>query len=113
MVRSFATRALQGQGYTALAAATGVEALDLARAHRQPIDLLLADLVLPKLCGQAVAAQLRVANPALRVIFMSGYPDVLHTDDPTYTAMAFLQKPFELTTLVQTVRTVLDTKIIS
>lgn len=113
VVRSFATRALQGQGYTALAAATGVEALDLARAHRQPIDLLLADLVLPKLCGQAVAAQLRVANPALRVIFMSGYPDVLHTDDPTYTAMAFLQKPFELTTLVQTVRTVLDTKIIS
>ena len=113
VVRWFAARALRAQGYTALTASKGAEALELARAHRQPIDLLLADLVLPQLRGTAVAARLRASNPALRVIFMSGYPDVLHTDDPTYTAMAYLQKPFELTTLVQTVRTVLDTKIIS
>jgi DNA-binding response OmpR family regulator len=107
-VRTFAARLLRRQGYTVLTASDGSEALRVARGHSQPIDLLLADLVLPKLSGKIVAEQLRALWPNLSVIIMSGYPDAVVASYGSFETMRFLPKPCSHELLVNTVRAMLD-----
>jgi len=107
-VRTFAARLLRRQGYTVLTASDGAEALRVARDHSQPIDLLLTDLVLPKLSGKIVAEQLRARWPNLSVIIMSGYPDAIVASYGPFGTMRFLPKPCSHEILVNTVRTMLD-----
>lgn len=68
-------RSLTRRGYQVLASSNGEEALRLAKRHSGPIDLLLADVVMPGMSGPELAARLREMRPGLRVLFMSGYPD--------------------------------------
>jgi two-component system cell cycle sensor histidine kinase/response regulator CckA len=108
-VRAFASRALQRAGYVVLAADNGGDALLLGEQHPGVIDLLLTDVVLPRLSGRALAARLQVIRPALRVIYMSGYTEdaiVQHgvLDDGT----DFIPKPISLETLLARVRGALD-----
>jgi two-component system cell cycle sensor histidine kinase/response regulator CckA len=107
-VRTFAARLLRRQGYMVLTASDGAEALRVARDHSQPIDLLLTDLVLPKLSGKIVAEQLRVLWPNLSVIIMSGYPDAIVAGYGSFDTMRFLPKPCSHELLVNTVRAMLD-----
>ena len=108
-VRAFASRALQRAGYLVLAADNGGDALLLGEQHPGVIDLLLTDVVLPRLSGRMLAARLQALRPALRVIYMSGYTEeaiVQHgvLDDGT----DFIPKPIGLETLLSRVRAALD-----
>jgi PAS domain S-box-containing protein len=109
-VRELTARVLRQQGYTVLAASNGDEALRLAREHRQPIHLLLTDVVMPGLSGRALIKQLAQIYPGLKTLFMSGYTDdaIVHQGvlEP---GVAFLQKPFSPLALARKVRGVLDT----
>ncbi len=107
-VCTFAARLLRRQGYTVLTASDGAEALRVARDHSQPIDLLLTDLVLPKLSGKIVAEQLRALWPNLSVIIMSGYPDAVVAIYGSFETIRFLPKPCSHELLVHMVRTMLD-----
>jgi len=108
-IRSFAARLLRRQGYSVLTASDGDEALAVAGNAPAPIDLLLADLVLPKVSGKVVAEQLRSRIPTLRVILMSGYPAAVVAQYEPFSAMTILPKPVAHHTLIQTIRAVLDT----
>jgi PAS domain S-box-containing protein len=96
---------LRSLGYTALAAGTGHEALSEARKHAGRIDLLLTDIVMPKMSGRELSQMLERLHPDLKTIYMSGY-----TDDAVFqhglfeTMPPFLQKPFSLSTLARKVR---------
>jgi CheY-like chemotaxis protein len=109
-VRTFARRALENGGYRVLIAASGADAMEVARGHPGPIHLLLTDVVMPGLSGRELAEQLLVERPDVRVIYTSGY-----TDDETVrhgvreAETAFLQKPFTPEELGQRIREVLDT----
>jgi len=108
-VRSMASRMLQLSGYTVLSAGDGAMALEVAAAHRGQIDLLVADVVMPRMGGRKLAEELRKLRPGLRVLYVSGYTEdsaVLKSqlDD----GAAFLAKPFEVDALAQRVREVLD-----
>ncbi len=98
---------LDMHGYTTVASTNGEEALALFRAHDGNFDLLVADLVLPKLSGRALATQVRVQRPELRVLFMSGYENVGAVDQ-SGPGTDRLQKPFSLNTLLERVRALLD-----
>jgi two-component system, cell cycle sensor histidine kinase and response regulator CckA len=107
-VCTFVARLLRRQGYTLLTASDGTEALRVAQNYSQPIDLLLTDLVLPKMSGKAIAEQLKTLWPNLGVIIMSGYPnDILATYGP-FDTVQFLPKPCSLELLANVVRAVLD-----
>jgi hypothetical protein len=74
-LRMLVVTMLEEQGYLVLQAGNGLDAIALAERHRGEIDLLLSDVVMPRLSGPELAQKLRVLRPGLEVLFMSGYND--------------------------------------
>jgi signal transduction histidine kinase/ActR/RegA family two-component response regulator len=108
-VRELISEWLTGHGYAVLAAGNGTEAIALAEGHTGPIDLLIADVIMPQMGGPALAARLVPMRPEMRVIYMSGYADEAIGDPDVLAAgAAFLQKPFSLDVLVRKIREILD-----
>ncbi|MCB0153368.1 MAG: response regulator, partial [Anaerolineae bacterium] len=108
-LRSLIQATLEERGYTLLAATHGDEALALAHAHPEPIDLLLTDVVMPKMSGRVLAAHLTVRQPGLKVLYISGYTDDAVVRHGLLTAeVEFLSKPFSPTILAAKVRQVLE-----
>jgi PAS domain S-box-containing protein len=106
VVRSLVVQVLEGEGYRALVADNGQDALALASENH--VDLLLTDLTMPKLGGRQLAEQLRVSHPDLKVVYMSGYAEGgILSDGVLPPATAFLSKPFTFTELEEKVRSLL------
>ncbi len=74
-LRKLAAKVLEDAGYSVLQAANGLDAVTTAERHRGPIDLLVTDVVMPRLSGPELAQRLRGLRPGLEVLFMSGYND--------------------------------------
>jgi two-component system cell cycle sensor histidine kinase/response regulator CckA len=103
---------LEIHGYTTVAARSSEDALVQFTAHHGNFDLLVADVVLPKLSGRLLAEQLRVQKPKLRVLLMSGYENVGLFDN-LGPGTDKLQKPFSLNTLMVHVRQLLDEPVLT
>jgi two-component system, cell cycle sensor histidine kinase and response regulator CckA len=104
-VRTFLEMALRRAGHKVITTRTGPEAVEAGHDTKEPIDLLITDVVMPGLSGPEVAEQLRRAHPEMRVLFLSGYAS--HSALPDKVAAepdAFLQKPFTVDTLMVKVR---------
>lgn len=100
---------LKPLGYKVLSASNGEEALAMAAKHREKIDLLLTDVMLPGIKGQELAKQLLRRCPDVNILFMSGYlcPSMAHSDsDQRFEA--FIQKPFSPNALLRKIRKLLD-----
>ena len=102
-------RALEEAGYRVLAAADGALALALANEYPGTIDLLITDVIMPKLGGRQVAERLTAQRPGLRVLFVSGYLDqIVLPERISGVQLHFLAKPYTLDTMLSTVRQLLD-----
>ncbi|HWP34705.1 MAG TPA: response regulator [Thermodesulfobacteriota bacterium] len=109
VVRQLVREVLQQHGYTVLEARQGEEALELARGYAEPIDLLVTDVVMPRIGGCELARRLAEARPSLKVLYVSGYTgNALTCGDTPVEELAFLQKPFTPQALLAKVREVLD-----
>ena len=105
MVNRLVCRILRRYGYEVLTAGDGAQCLRLAQRHPGPIDLLLADVVMPKINGPELHARLRALSPALKVLYMSGYADEVIVDHGVERGDAHLiEKPFSIPNLLQKVR---------
>lgn len=106
-------KSLSKAGYNVLIASSGAAALEVWQEHRDKIDLLLTDMVMPGIySGKRLANSLKLEKPALRVIFMSGYsPDLQSGDLDIKEGFNFIQKPFSQSMLLQTVRRQLDARV--
>jgi len=105
-VRRLAVRVLERQGYRVLEASCGDDALVLGK---DPIHLILTDVVMPGMSGRQLADRLRSFHPEITVLYMSGYTD----NDITHHGVLekgvnYMQKPFTVDTLAKKVREVLD-----
>jgi two-component system cell cycle sensor histidine kinase/response regulator CckA len=74
-LRTLVVTMLEEEGYLILQAGNGLDAIALAERHRGEIDLLLTDVVMPRMSGPELAQELRGLRPGLEVLFMSGYND--------------------------------------
>jgi CheY-like chemotaxis protein len=108
-LREMIAEILSSRGYRVLAADSGEKALDLARAHAGPIELLLTDMVMPGISGAELAERMHEARPEARILFMSGYTDdVMVQRGILAEETVLLQKPFASEALLRKVREVLD-----
>jgi CheY-like chemotaxis protein len=95
-LRNTTAEYLTSIGYSVTGAASGPEALRLA-LDNLPIDLVITDVVMPRMNGREFADRLREFRPGVKVLFVSGYTDdvILHTGI-SLQLVPFLQKPFSL-----------------
>jgi signal transduction histidine kinase/DNA-binding response OmpR family regulator len=110
LIRALVQEVLVSAGYTAFSARSGEDALRVFERSPKPIDLLLTDVVLPKMSGKEIADHILQQSPGIKVLFMSGYTGnaMIHRDVLSEPKIEFLQKPFTPQTLCRKVRDVLD-----
>ena len=105
-LRRFVRRILIEQGFHVIEASDGAEALEVASAYAEPVDLLLTDVIMPKVNGLVLAQRLLQKRPGIGVLYMSGYVEksMLLAKHPE---SILLQKPFTPDALIAAVRQVL------
>jgi two-component system, cell cycle sensor histidine kinase and response regulator CckA len=108
-VRIFGARALRNKGYTVLEAKSGEAALEVIRTAGEPIDLLITDVVMPRMDGPALIREVRETHPDMKVIFISGYTeDEFRQRLDSDSDIHFLPKPFSLKQLAGKVKEVIS-----
>ena len=108
-VRIFGARALRNKGYTVLEARSGEAALELIGNSADKIDLLITDVVMPKMDGPGLVREVRETYPDMKVIFISGYTeDSFRQRLDSDSNIHFLPKPFSLKQLATKVKEVIS-----
>jgi two-component system cell cycle sensor histidine kinase/response regulator CckA len=108
-VRIFGARALRNKGYTVLEARSGEAALELMGNTAEKIDLLITDVVMPKMDGPGLVREVRETHPDMKVIFISGYTeDSFRQRLDSDSNIHFLPKPFSLKQLATKVKEVIS-----
>jgi CheY-like chemotaxis protein len=107
-VRTLVRNTLEGVGYTVLEAADGVAGLDLVGRHPGAIDLVVSDVVMPRMSGPEMAEAVRERRPGTRVLFMSGHPERARHLAASLDGAALVMKPILPSDLCRQVRAVLD-----
>ncbi|MBD3257796.1 PAS domain S-box protein, partial [candidate division GN15 bacterium] len=110
-VRGLAERVLTRAGYTVLTAEDGKRALEVFQAHKDTVDALLVDVVMPGLSGRGVLEEIRKTKPDIPVVFASGYSEnVVHTNFVVKAGIRLVQKPFSHDALLRAIRGAIDEK---
>jgi two-component system, cell cycle sensor histidine kinase and response regulator CckA len=106
-VRVPAAEFLKMEGFKVLQAKTGPEALEIVERHQGPLDLLVADVIMPEMSGGQVAEKLLETYPGLKVLYMSGDSENAPALNSPGLAHSVLQKPFRLHRLNETIHDLL------
>jgi two-component system, cell cycle sensor histidine kinase and response regulator CckA len=110
-VRMGGMRALTSRGYTVHEASSGVEALEVYEALEGKVDVVVSDVVMPEMDGPTLLRELRMRQPDIKFIFVSGYAeDAFAKNLPEDARFGFLPKPFSLKQLATVVKEVLEGK---
>jgi CheY-like chemotaxis protein len=105
-VRDVTGEVLRSAGYRVLAVRNASEALAKYEGHSSEIDLLLTDVILPGENGRSLARGLRLRNPVLAVLLVTGYAEQMFTHEAEHAEC--LAKPFSTGVLLQRIRQLLD-----
>ncbi|MDX6503578.1 MAG: hypothetical protein QOE29_703 [Gaiellaceae bacterium] len=109
-VRTLVLAVLESYGYTVLTAASGAEALQLAERAQGSIDLLMTDMVMPRMTGRELAERIQALDPRVRILFTSGFPmeTALSHGSLELERYGFIEKPYLPTELARKLRELLD-----
>jgi two-component system, cell cycle sensor histidine kinase and response regulator CckA len=108
-VRSIASLMLRRQGYTVHAYSDGLAAISGVESMAGRLDLVITDVVMPRMNGQVLTQRLQQLRPSIRVLFTSGYTaNVIVQHGVLKEGVEFLAKPYSLERLARRVREVLD-----
>jgi two-component system, cell cycle sensor histidine kinase and response regulator CckA len=114
LVRELACRMLEANGYAAIEARSPDEALAVCAERRAPIDVIVADVVMPRMTGLELVERLTAGRPSAKVLLISGYGgDHPLVDRAAASGRAFLQKPFAGETLLLKIRELLDEAVVA
>jgi PAS domain S-box-containing protein len=107
-VREFTKKLLEEYGYKVITAGNGQEAIDEFKAHKDKIQLLLLDVIMPNRNGREAYEEIKKIIPDIKVLFMSGYPaEIIHKHDIIENGFAYIEKPASPTKLLKKIREVL------
>ena len=111
MIIDVGKRMLEKLGYETLTAMNGTEAIEIFQTQKDKINLVILDMIMPKMSGSETFDRIKKINPAIKVILCSGYSiDGQAADIMNRGCKAFIQKPFNLETLSRHIRAVLKDK---
>ena len=100
---------LEDLGYSVITASDGMEAIALYDRHAGDIDLVVMDMIMPKMGGVEAFDTIRTKNPNLKAIFCSGYSmNSFSQEFPERGSAGFIQKPFKMLRMSQMIRDILD-----
>jgi signal transduction histidine kinase len=109
VIREMTQLALESRGYTVTTASDGATALALYQQRWKEIDLVIADMVMPRLSGMELLARMKEINPGVRVIVSSGFSRELEGQHMLqHGCLGYLQKPYDTQALQRLVRSILD-----
>lgn len=108
LVRSVIVEVLTNYGYKMITAANGVEGLETFAKMGNDIDLIIADVVMPKMSGIDLINQIKNDKPDIKSLYMSGYSEQVNNLDDM--GVNYIKKPFDPLDLVKMIRIILDTK---
>ncbi|QWG15025.1 PAS domain-containing protein [Bradyrhizobium sediminis] len=104
-LRSLNARGLRSRGYNVIEASNGIEAMEALDEKDGAVDLVVSDVVMPEMDGPTLLREMRIRNPNLKIIFVSGYAEEAFDKSlPENEQFAFLAKPFALSALVAKVK---------
>lgn len=110
-VRDLVVQTLERLGYSVLEARDGDEALRICREQSEAIDLVLTDVVMPRLNGQELARQLRRGQHTFGIVYISGHPeDTINDHGPLSEQVPLIRKPFTMEAIARAVRSALDAR---
>ncbi len=108
-IRSLFSTILEFHGYTVITAINGEEAVIKFKENRDHVRLVILDGIMPKKNGKEACQEIRIINPTIKSIFVSGYAeDIISKDGLLAPGTHFIQKPVTPLALLTTVREVLD-----
>ncbi|MEW6349338.1 MAG: response regulator [Thermodesulfobacteriota bacterium] len=109
LIRQLGSRILQRGGYAVIEASNGKEALDVYRSRGKEISLVVLDLIMPEMGGVECLQELLKIGLDVKVVIASGFSAEKHTRDLLHSgAKGFVNKPFNMKDVLETVRNVLD-----
>ena len=104
-VRELACKFLKAAGYTVLEAKDGVDALEVLARYTKTIDIVLSDIVMPRMGGVVLMQRLKLVRPDTKVVLMSGYSEYSNASTPSeLTPVLMLEKPFSQQLLMEKIR---------
>lgn len=108
-VRDITAEILREIGYTILIAQTPQNALEMCGRCREPIDLLLSDVIMPEMNGRELSQRVTELRPEIKVLFMSGYTaDIINQKGILAEGLHFIQKPFDRIALHHKIQSILS-----
>ena len=107
-LREMTSVILTRSGYSVLQAADGVAALEISESHPGTIHLVLTDVVMPRMRGPALAAQIVKQRPGIAVVFMSGYTEEVIAQVDGFYGFSLVEKPFTAAALLRAIQRALD-----
>src|SRR5262249_11693864 len=108
LVQTLIQAILTESGYRVLSASRAQEALDLAESHDGPISVLVTDVVMPQMSGPELVERIAPIRPDLKILFLSGYSGEMLRNRALPEGSAFLEKPFDEASLLESIRTLLE-----
>ena len=109
MVMEMTTNYLESNGYTILKAFNGAEAVEVFKNHRDEIDLVILDAIMPKMTGKQAWEEIRELRPDVKACFISGYTnEIMGGKIAVDFSLPFISKPVMPATLMKRVREILD-----
>lgn len=110
-VRSMVLRTLEKAGYTVLSANNGHEAVSLYKKHKDSVDLVVLDVVMPEMGGRDCFRHLKIINPSIKIVIMTGFTSDGSVEDfLDMGAIEVVKKPFELNDFSQVVHKAISTE---
>ena len=105
----FMIEALQTLGYTVILAENGLDAVEIYKENPKKIDLVILDMIMPKLGGHSTFYQIRALDPNAKILLSSGYVSEQEVDDILKQgAKGFIPKPHRINVIAEEIRRVLD-----
>lgn len=102
---------LQGMGYSVILAENGLDTVEIYKANPEEIDLVILDMIMPKMGGHSTFFQLKACDPDVKVLLISGYVSEKEVNDLLREgAQGFLAKPCRINVVAKEIRRILDDK---